>query len=222
MAVRVTLQGRSPVRFKVCGLTTEAQVEDAAAAGAGYVGLNFFPPSPRAVTAERARELAWAVPVGVAKVGLFVDASDEEMGAVLDRVPLDMVQLHGAESPERAAEVRARWGLPVMKALGVAGAEDLARARAYEGAADQLLLDAKAPKGAALPGGNGVAFDWGLLAGHAPRVPWMLAGGLTPFNVAEALRVSGARQVDVSSGVESAPGVKDAGLVRAFAQALSP
>ena len=222
MGVRVTLQGRGPVRFKVCGLTEERQVEAAAEAGAGYVGLVFFPRSPRAVTPGRARELAWAAPVGLAKVGLFVDASDEELGEVIDRVPLDMVQLHGRESPERVAEVRARWGLPVMKALGVASAEDLGRAKAYEGAADQLLLDAKAAPGAALPGGNGVAFDWGLLSGFAARVPWMLAGGLTPFNVGEALRVSGARQVDVSSGVESAPGVKDPALIRAFAQALSP
>jgi phosphoribosylanthranilate isomerase len=221
MAIRVTLQGRGPVRFKVCGLTTEAQVEAAAQAGAGYVGLVFFPRSPRAVTAEWARDLALATPVGVAKVGLFVDASDEAIDAVLERVPLDMIQLHGAESPERVAEVRARWGLPVMKAVGIAGAADLERARAYEGVADQLLLDAKAPAGAVLPGGNGVAFDWGLLSGFQARVPWMLAGGLTPFNVAEAVRVSGARQVDVSSGVESAPGIKDPGLVRAFAQALA-
>jgi phosphoribosylanthranilate isomerase len=221
MGVRVALQGRGPVRFKVCGLTTEAQVEAAAEAGAGYVGLVFFPRSPRAVTAERARELAWAAPVGVAKVGLFVDATDEELETVLDRVPLDMVQLHGRETPERVAEVRARWGLPVMKAVGIGGPEDLGRAKAYEGVADQLLLDAKAPPGAVLPGGNGVAFDWGLLKGFSSRLPWMLAGGLTPFNVAEAVRASGARQVDVSSGVESAPGVKDPALVRAFAQALS-
>lgn len=218
---RVTPQGGAKVRFKVCGLTSEAQVEEAAEAGAGYVGLVFFPRSPRAVAVERARALAWAAPVGVAKVGLFVDASDEAMAAVLDVVPLDMIQLHGDEAPERVAEVRARWGLPVMKAVGVAGPEDLARARAYEGVADQLLLDAKAPKGASLPGGNGVSFDWGLLQGFTSSVPWMLAGGLTPFNVAEAVRVSGARQVDVSSGVESAPGVKDAGLVRAFAGALN-
>ncbi|WP_210526509.1 phosphoribosylanthranilate isomerase [Rubellimicrobium arenae] len=218
--LRAAGRASGPVRVKVCGLTTEAQVEAAAEAGAGYVGFVFFPRSPRAVTAAAARPLAWAAPVGVAKVGLFVDASDEELAAVLDVVPLDMVQLHGAESPERVAEVRARWGLPVMKAVGVGGAEDLARARTYEGVADQLLLDAKAPKGAVLPGGNGVAFDWGLLAGQSWGVPWMLAGGLHPGNVAEALRVSGARQVDVSSGVESAPGVKDPGLVRGFLAAV--
>jgi phosphoribosylanthranilate isomerase len=222
MGVRVALSGRGPVRFKVCGLTDEAQVEAAAEAGAGYVGFVFFPRSPRAVTAARARELAWAAPVGVAKVGLFVDASDAELGEVVDRVALDMIQLHGREGPERVAEVRERWGLPVMKAVGVATAQDLAQLAAYEEVADQLLLDAKAPVGAALPGGNGVAFDWALLRGFAPRRPWMLAGGLSPFNVGEAVRVSGARQVDVSSGVESAPGVKDAALVRAFASALSP
>lgn len=226
MAFRVTpapAPGTPPggrARFKVCGLTAEDQVEAAAAAGAGYVGFVFFPPSPRAVTAARARELAWAAPVGVAKVGLFVDPTDEALADVLDTVPLDMVQLHGSEPPERVAEVRARWGLPVMKALGVGSSADLGRVADYDGVADQLLLDAKAPKGAALPGGNGVAFDWGLLAGLRSGRPWMLAGGLTPWNVAEALRVSGARQVDVSSGVESAPGVKDPGLLRAFGAAL--
>jgi phosphoribosylanthranilate isomerase len=208
------------VRFKVCGLTSEAQVEAAAAAGAAYVGLVFFARSPRFVEGARARDLALAAPVGVAKVGLFVDALDEDMGAVIDAVPLDMVQLHGAETPERVRDVRARWGLPVMKAVGVAQASDLEAARSYEGAADQLLLDAKAPKGAALPGGNGVSFDWGLLSGLRSGLPWMLAGGLTPFNVAEAVRLTGARQVDVSSGVESAPGVKDEALVRAFAGAV--
>ncbi|MBP1807330.1 phosphoribosylanthranilate isomerase [Rubellimicrobium aerolatum] len=211
--------GAGPVRVKLCGATTPAQVEAAAAAGAGYVGLVFVPRSPRALGAEAARALAWAAPVGVAKVGLFVDPTDDDLAAVLDRVPLDMVQLHGSEAPERVAEVRARWGLPVMKAVGIGGPADLERARAYEGVADQLLLDAKAPAGAALPGGNGAAFDWGLLAGRGWALPWMLAGGLTPGNVAEAVRVSGARQVDVSSGVESAPGVKDEALVRAFVAA---
>ena len=220
MAIRVGLTGSGPVRFKVCGITAEDQVEAAAQAGAGYLGFVFFPRSPRAVTAERARELAWAAPVGVAKVGLFVDATDDELGRVLDVVPLDMIQLHGSETPERVAEVRARWGLPVMKAVGVASLADLEVARSYEGVADQLLLDAKAPAGSVLPGGNGVAFDWGLLFGHGLSLPWMLAGGLTPDNVALAVNVSGARQVDVYSGVERAPGVKDARMVRDFAAAL--
>lgn len=220
MAVRVTPQGGGRVRFKVCGVTTPAQVESAAALGAGYVGLNFFPPSPRRLSPQAARDVAWAAPPGVAKVGLFVDAGDDAMAAVLDVVPLDMIQLHGAERPERVAEVRARWGLPVMKAVGVESVADLGRVAEYETVADQVLLDAKAPRGAALPGGNGLSFDWGVLAGFRPRRPWMLAGGLTPFNVAEAVRRTGARQVDVASGVETAPGVKDEGLMRAFAAAL--
>ena len=222
MGVRVARAGlpAGPVRFKVCGLTAEDQVEAAAAAGAAYVGLVFFPPSPRAVTAARARDLALAAPVGVAKVGLFVDPDDATLDAVLAAVPLDLIQLHGREAPERVAMVRARTGLPVLKAVGVAGAADLARARGFEGAADLLLLDARAPKGADRPGGHGAAFDWGLLGGFAPGLPWMLAGGLAPGNVARAVRATGARQVDVSSGVESAPGVKDAGLIEAFAAAL--
>jgi phosphoribosylanthranilate isomerase len=220
MAFRVTPQASGPqagpVRVKVCGLTAEDQVEAAAEAGAAYIGLNFFPRSPRAVAVSLARDLALAAPVGVAKVGLFVDATDAEIAAVLDAVPLDMVQLHGREAPGRVAEVRARWGLPVMKAIGIAGPDDLVRAQSYDGVADQLLLDAKAPAGAVLPGGNGVAFDWRLLSGLFWGVPWMLAGGLGSANVGEAVRVSGARQVDVSSGVESAPGVKDAAMIRAF------
>ena len=222
MGVRVARPGlpAGPVRFKVCGLTAEDQVEAAAAAGAAYVGLVFFPPSPRAVPPGRARDLALAAPVGVAKVGLFVDPDDATLDAVLAAVPLDMIQLHGREAPERVAALRARTGLPVLKAVGVAGAADLARARGFEGAADLLLLDARAPKGADRPGGHGAAFDWGLLGGFAPGLPWMLAGGLAPGNVARAVRATGARQVDVSSGVESAPGVKDAGLIEAFAAAL--
>ncbi len=212
---------RPAVRVKVCGLTTEAQVEAAAAAGAAYLGLVFFARSPRAVTPAQARGLALAAPVGVAKVGLVVDASDAELDAILDVVPLDMIQLHGREPPERVAAVRARCGLPVIKALGVASPADLDALPGYAAVADQVLLDAKAQPGSARPGGNGRAFDWSLLAGRAPRTPWMLSGGLAPGNVAEAVRITGARQVDVSSGVESAPGVKDAALVRAFVAALA-
>lgn len=204
------------VRVKICGLTRPEHVVWAAGAGASYLGFVFFPKSSRNVTADVARDLALEAPAGVAKVALLVDADDAAIGAILDRVPLDMLQLHGHETPERVAGVRARFGLPVMKAVGVAEAADLDALPAYEAVADQILLDAKAPKGAALPGGNGLAFDWRLIAGRVWNRPWMLAGGLRPDTVAEAVRLTGARQVDVSSGVESAPGVKDEALIRAF------
>ena len=203
-------------RVKICGLREPEHVVVAAEAGAAYIGLVFFEKSPRHVSIAEARNLALEVPPGVAKVALVVNASDEDLRAILDRVPLDMLQLHGRETPARVAEIRARFGLPVMKALGVAEASDLAVLPDYEAVADQILLDAKAPKGAALPGGNGLAFDWRLVAGQVFEKPWMLAGGLTPDNVAEAIARTGARQVDVSSGVESAPGVKDPALIRAF------
>lgn len=207
------------VRCKICGLRTLADVEAAAAAGAGYIGLVFFPRSPRHLELPAARDLALAAPVGLAKVGLVVDADDATLQAITDAVPLDMLQLHGRESPARVAEVKARFGLPVMKAVGVAEAADLAAIAEYEAVADQILVDAKARKGAALPGGNGLAFDWRLIAGRQWQRPWMLAGGLTPGNVAEAVRLTGAAQVDVSSGVESAPGVKDAARIAAFVAA---
>lgn len=204
------------IRVKICGLRSAAHVEAAVAAGARYVGFVFFARSPRSVTVATAVALAEAVPPGVAKVALTVDATDAELDAIVAGVPLDMLQLHGAETPERVAAVRARYGLPVMKAIGIAGPEDLDRIATYGRVADQLLVDAKAPKGATLPGGNGLAFDWTLIARKYWPCPWMLAGGLTPANVAEAIRLTGARQVDVSSGVESAPGVKDDGLIRSF------
>ncbi|MGD9917971.1 MAG: phosphoribosylanthranilate isomerase [Paenirhodobacter sp.] len=207
------------VRVKICGLRTEADLAAAAEAGAGYIGLVFFPKSPRNLSIAEARDLALAAPVGLAKVGLFVDPSDDLLDAVLAEVPLDLLQLHGKESPARVAEIRARHGLPVMKAVGVSEEADLAAIESYEAVADQILVDAKAPKGAALPGGNGLSFDWRLIAGRDWAKPWMLAGGLTPENVAEAVRLTGAAQVDVSSGVESAPGVKDAARIAAFVRA---
>lgn len=210
------------VRFKICGLTAPEHVRAAAGAGAGYVGFVFFPRSPRHLEPDAASELAQIVPVGVAKVALVVNASDEELDRIVSSVPLDMLQLHGKESPDRVSDVRDRFGLPVMKAIGIAEAEDLTAIDQYSEVADQLLIDAKPPRSSELPGGNGLAFDWRLLAGRKYwRRPWMLAGGLTPENVAEAVRVTGARQVDVSSGVERAPGVKDTGLIRAFADALN-
>jgi len=207
------------IRVKICGLRTAADMAAVVAARAAYAGFVFFPKSPRHLTIDQARLLAFAAPPGLAKVALTVDADDAMLDAICDAVPLDMLQLHGHETPERVAQVRARYGLPVMKAVGVADEADLAVLTDYSLAADQILIDAKPPKGADLPGGNGLAFDWRLLVGRKWLRPWMLAGGLTPDNVAEAIRLTGARQVDVSSGVESAPGVKDAGLMAAFVKA---
>jgi phosphoribosylanthranilate isomerase len=210
----------SDIAVKVCGLRSVEDVGAAVSSGARYLGFNFFDPSPRSVTPDAARALALDVSPGVAKVALVVDASDAALDALVETVPLDMLQLHGRESPERVAEVRARYGLPVMKSLGIAGPGDLEAIDRYSTVADQLLLDAKPPEGATLPGGNGLAFDWRLLSGRETLGrPWMLAGGLTPENVGEAVRRTGAKQVDVASGVESAPGVKDAGRMAAFCAA---
>lgn len=207
------------IRVKICGLREPAHVAAAVAAGAQYVGFVFFAKSPRHLSIGAAAELALGVPEGIAKVALTVDADNATLDAIVAAVPLDMLQLHGRESPERVAEVKARYGLPVMKAVGVAGPDDLPMLDVYGRVADQILIDAKPPKDAVLPGGNGLAFDWRLIARKYWPCPWMLAGGLTPANVAEAIRLTGARQVDVSSGVESAAGVKVAGLIRAFVDA---
>ena len=204
------------VRVKICGLRTTADVAACAAAGAAYIGLNFFPPSPRFLTLDQGRALSLAAPDGLAKVALVVDAEDETLDAIVDAMPLDMLQLHGKESPDRVAELRARYGLPVMKVLGVAGEGDLAALMDYSLVADQLLIDAKAPKDSILPGGNGLSFDWRLVAQRRWLRPWMLAGGLTVQNVAEAVRLTNVRQVDVASGVESAPGIKDPAKIAAF------
>lgn len=210
----------SDIRVKICGLQTPQHITAAAEAGAAYAGLVFFPKSPRNVSLDQAAALAVEAPIGLCKVALVVNATDAELDAITGAVPLDMLQLHGKESPERVAEVRARYGLPVMKAVGIADASDLPQIALYEQVADQLLIDAKPPKEAELPGGNGLAFDWRLLARRKYwQKPWMLAGGLTPDNVAEAIRMTGARQVDVSSGVESAPGVKDTALIESFTKA---
>lgn len=207
-------------RVKICGLSRPEDVAAAAEAGAVYGGFVFFPKSPRNVSLDVARDLAVSAPVGLAKVALVVDADDALIDALVAQVPLDMIQLHGKESPERVSEIRLRSGLPVMKAVGVAGPEDIATIGIYEQVADQILVDAKPPKDADLPGGNGLAFDWRLLQGRKYWTrPWMLAGGLTAGNVAEAVRLTGARQVDVSSGVESAPGVKDAAMIADFVAA---
>lgn len=207
------------IRVKICGLRSRQDVDAVAAAGAAYAGFVFFQKSPRNLTVAEARELALWAPDGLCKVALVVDADDATLDAIIEAVPLDMLQLHGHETPDRVAAVRARYGLPVMKAVGVADEGDLAPLLEYSLVADQLLIDAKPPKGAPLPGGNGLTFDWRLVAQRRWLRPWMLAGGLSPENVAEAVRLTNARQVDVSSGVESAPGVKDHAKIAAFVRA---
>lgn len=210
----------SDTRVKICGLKTPDMVAAAADAGAAYVGFVFFPKSPRAVTIADAAALALDVPIGIAKVALVVNADADLLDQITRDVPLDMLQLHGGESPDRVRAIKDRYGLPVMKAIGVADPSDLAQIDVYAEVADQLLIDAKPPKSAVLPGGNGLAFDWQLLASRKYwTCPWMLAGGLTPDNVAEAIKRTGAKQVDVSSGVESAPGIKDPALIQSFVQA---
>ena len=209
----------SDIRVKICGLRTAADVEAVARAGAAYAGFVFFAKSPRNLSIAEAKLVALAAPTGLAKVALVVNADDAALEAILSQVPIDMLQLHGAESPERVSEVRTRFGLPVMKAVGLSGEADLAAIMDYSLVADQLLIDAKPGSGTDLPGGNGLAFDWRLLVGRRWLRPWMLAGGLSSHNVAEAIRLTGAAQVDVSSGVEVAPGVKDAALITAFVRA---
>ncbi|MEM1235050.1 MAG: phosphoribosylanthranilate isomerase [Pseudomonadota bacterium] len=206
--------------MKFCGLTRPEDIVAAAEAGAAYIGFNFFQKSPRYVTPDQAAALARLTPPEIIKVALVVDPTDALLKELVETVPLDLIQLHGAETPARVAEVKERTGLPVMKVLSVAEPGDVARIAAYEIVADQILVDARPPKGAELPGGNGVAFDWRLLDGRSWQTPWMLAGGLTSANVGEAVRVTGATQVDLASGIEAAPGVKDAGLMQAFAAAL--
>lgn len=206
----------SNTRVKICGLTTADTLDAAVQAGAGYVGFVFFEKSPRNVSLADARALAIDVPPGIAKVALTVDASDAFLEHITDAVPLDMLQLHGQETPDRVSDIRAKFGLPVMKAIGISSADDVAKIDLYAGVADQLLIDAKPPKGGDLPGGNGLSFDWRLIANRRWSVPWMLAGGLTPDNVAEAVALTGARQVDVSSGVERGPGDKDNDLIARF------
>jgi len=209
----------SDVAVKICGLTGPQDVVAAADAGARYVGFVFFPKSPRNVSVQQAKALAAEVPFGVAKVALTVNADDALLDEITQNVAIDILQLHGSESVERVAQIKARTGLPVMNAIGISDADDLQKIVDYGRVADMLLVDAKPPKNADLPGGNGLAFDWRLLAGRKWAVPWMLAGGLTPDNVQQAIQLTGARQVDVSSGMESAPGVKDPAKVAAFVSA---
>jgi phosphoribosylanthranilate isomerase len=206
-------------RVKICGLRTDEAVAAALEARADLIGFVFFEKSPRNMSLAEAAPLAEFARGMAASVALTVDASDDLLAAIVTEVNPDMLQLHGSETPERVSMIRSRFGKPVMKAVAVAGSGDAERALAYGQVADMILFDAKPPKGALVPGGNGQSFDWSLLDGIKDRVPFMLSGGLTPENVAEAVRRTGARSVDVSSGVESAPGVKDAGLIRDFVRA---
>jgi phosphoribosylanthranilate isomerase len=209
--------GASNMRVKICGLRDVDTVAAAMDAGAAYVGFVFFAKSPRNVSIAEARTLA-PLAAGATRVALVVNA-DDALIAEIAASPIDMIQLHGTETPDRVAEIKRTTGLPVMKAIGVADAGDLAKIDLYADIADQLLIDAKPPKDGDLPGGNGLSFDWRLIEGRTWPCPWMLAGGLTPDNVAEAARLTGAAQIDVSSGVESAPGVKNAAMIRKFIEA---
>ena len=210
---------------KICGLSSAETLDAALAAGADMVGFVFFDPSPRNLLPEEARALVGQVQDRAQKVALTVDTDDAKLEAIVDALAPDILQLHGRETPERVRQIRSRFGIPVMKAIGISSSSDLGRAEVYAAAADMLLFDAKPAPEAVLPGGNGRAFDWSILKGFAADRPWMLSGGLEASNVGEALTATGARGVDVSSGVESAPGVKNPARIAAFVaavHALSP
>ncbi len=215
-------RGMSSLTIKICGLTTREAVQAVNDIEADMAGLNFFEKSPRYVTPQEACDLAAALKPSVQSVALVVDAHDDELDTIVAGAAPNIIQVHGRETPERVAQIKARFGLPVIKVLAVRDAEDIEKARLYEDAADWLLFDAKPPKSLAnaLPGGNGLVFDWRLLTGFTSRCPWMLSGGLNADNVAEAIRISGARAVDVASGVESAPGIKDPQRIKEFAAAV--
>jgi phosphoribosylanthranilate isomerase len=211
------------IKVKICGLSSEAALEAAVAGGASHVGFVFYPPSPRAVDAERAASLGRSLPAGIVKVGLFVDAGDEAIAEVLAKAPLDMLQLHGDETPRRIRDIRRRFGLPVMKAVKLASASDVAAADEYLPVVDWLLFDAKPPAGmkGTLPGGNALSFDWSLIAARSWSRPWMLSGGLNSANLAAAVGATQASAVDVSSGVEDAPGRKSPAKIAAFLELAS-
>ncbi|MDX2144735.1 MAG: phosphoribosylanthranilate isomerase [Rhodospirillaceae bacterium] len=208
------------IAVKICGLTDAKALETAVEAGADFVGFVFFRSSPRFVSIEKAAELASGVPRHVKKVGLFVEPSDAQLDKTMQAVRLDMLQLHGRESPERVGAIRKAFETPVMKALGIANRGDVQASAAYAGVADWFLFDTKPPPTATRPGGNAVAFDWTLMKSYAGSLPWMLAGGLTAKNVKAAVKASGAQAVDISSGVETRPGVKSAAKIRAFINAV--
>ncbi len=203
-------------KAKICGVTNRAAVDAAVQGGADFIGFVFFPPSPRHVTPQVAAELSKALPTHVKTVAVLVDVSNEELTQILAHFRPDFLQLHGHESKERVKELREISGIAVMKAISVRSSDDIANGATYSDVADMLLFDAKAPSTSPLPGGNGISFDWTLLKTRQFSVPWMLSGGLNIENVRQAMRISGATMVDVSSAVESEPGVKDEGLVKLF------
>ena len=210
------------VAAKICGINDEASLGAAVNGGAQFVGFIFYPPSHRYITPEKAARLVSNSPGKVSWVGLTVDADDITIGRILDEVPLDFLQCHGRESPARVAEIKSCFSLPVIKAINIEGPEDIEGAKGYEQCADWLLFDAKPPKSTpnALPGGNAIAFDWTLLTNCRWFLPWMLSGGLDADNVADAIKVSGAQVVDVSSGVEDRPGIKSPARIAAFLDAV--
>ena len=207
---------------KICGLSTKETVLAAVEAGARYVGFVFYEKSPRNVSIETAAELTALVGPDVLKVGVFVNPDDALLVSVLKDVDIDIIQLHGHETPERVQYIRTRFSKIIMKAIAVSAIGDIIRAREYEKKVDMLLFDAKAPitMDDALPGGNGLSFDWKLISGHQWHVPWMLSGGLDVKNVNEAIKISGAKIVDISSGLETTPGNKDINKIRTFIEAL--
>lgn len=206
--------------IKICGLKTEEALAAALAGGASHVGFIFFPKSPRYIAPADAGRLRKAAFGRAKAVAVTVDADDATLDTIVAAMSPDMLQLHGSETPERVAAVKARYGLPVMKAFSIRDAADLAAIKPYRGVADRFLFDAKPPKGAELPGGNGVPFDWRVLAALGPDVDYMLSGGLNARNIGEALRLVSPAGIDISSGVESAPGVKDVALIEAFFRAV--
>ena len=211
----------SPIKVKICGLSTPETLQAAVDAGASHVGFMFYERSPRNVTITQAANLRALMPASVQAVAVLVNADDALLDQVVKTVRPDLLQLHGGETPERVAEIKKRSGLPIMKVISVSDAADVATADIYEKVADLLLFDAKPPKSMAnaMPGGNAVSFDWSLMANATQKLPWMLSGGLTPDNVTDAVRQTGATMVDVSSGVEDAPGKKNVALIRAFIDA---
>jgi len=208
------------IEAKICGITTREALDAAIAGGADYIGLVFCSKSPRHLEIAEASELARHARGKVKVVALTVDADDATLAQIVDEVSPDFLQLHGTESSERVSAIKQRFGRPVIKAIAVATSEDAAGAQHYANTADLILFDAKSPPGATRPGGHGRPFDWQVLAGVAGQMPFMLSGGLGPANVADAIRSTGTNAVDVSSGVESAPGVKDLDLIRRFLQTV--